>query len=243
MRMNPDGKGPIILVCEHASNAMPPEFRNLGLDRNALESHIAWDPGALSVARQLSASFDAPLIAPDASRLLYDCNRPATAVDAMPEKSENSPVPGNRGLSVAARNARVERFYRPYRADLEASITRALSAGRDPAIVTIHSFTPLYSGARRDLDLGVLHDSDARLADEILFLADADAQISARRNEPYGPDDGVTHTLKEHAIPRELLNVMLEIRNDLIADTVQITAMAKRLTGYLNAAIAKLKGA
>ena len=45
--------------------------------------------------------------------------------------------------------------------------------------------------------------------------------------------NGVTHTLAAHAIPRGLLNAMIEIRNDLIADPAGQQAMAERLSRWV----------
>lgn len=238
--LNADGHGNLIFVCEHASNYVPDEFADLGLDADALRSHIAWDPGAWAVARHLSAAFDAPLVAPGVSRLVYDCNRPAQAQSAIPQKSEIYDIPGNIGLNDADRQARAERFYGPYRQALSAVVDGALAAGRQPAFVTIHSFTPVYNGTRRTLDLGILHDSDARLADQLIRACAADGDLVARSNEPYGPKDGVTYTLSEHATRHGLLNAMIEIRNDLIGDDDAHHKMAVCLEKYLRTALASL---
>ena len=72
---NPDGAGPFVIVCDHASNRIPAEYASFGFADDALQTHIAWDPGALAVSRRLSAMLDAPLLWPDASRLIIDCNR------------------------------------------------------------------------------------------------------------------------------------------------------------------------
>jgi len=238
--LNPEGKGGVVLVCEHASRFIPEEFANLGLDAAASVSHIAWDPGAWAVAQQLSVAFDAPLVAPAVSRLIYDCNRPAVAESAVPKRSEVYDIPGNMEVGEAERLERAKRFYQPYREALTGVITRAVDAGRAPVVITIHSFTPVYQGQKRTLDLGILHDSDARLADEILTVTNAEGGLIARCNEPYGPADGVTYTLAEHAVPRKLLNVMIEIRNDLIADQTGQQTMAKRLEGVLRTALENL---
>ena len=238
--LNPEGKGGVVLVCEHASHVIPEEFSNLGLGADALVSHIAWDPGAWAVAQQLSAAFDAPLVAPAVSRLVYDCNRPAVAESAVPKRSEIYDIPGNLGVGEAERLERAKRFYQPYRDALMAVIAQAVEAGRAPAVITIHSFTPVYQGQKRTLDLGILHDTDARLADEILKITQADGDFLALCNEPYGPADGVTYTLAEHAVPRQLLNVMIEIRNDLIADPASQQTMANWLGGVLNSALENL---
>jgi len=239
--INADGKGEVIFVCEHASCFVPDEFAGLGLDADALKSHVAWDPGAWAVAQELSAVFDAPLVAPGVSRLVYDCNRPAQAQSAVPQKSEIYDIPGNIGLNDADRLARAERFYLPYRNALTTVLDDAVNAGRRPAFITIHSFTPVYHGARRTLGLGILHDADARLADEILNVISTEGQMVAKSNEPYGPEDGVTYTLAEHAIPRGLPNAMIEIRNDLLNGADAQHAMAMRLAGYIKRALANLE--
>ncbi len=230
---NPSGEGDFVIVCEHASNFIPADLDNLGLGDDALRTHIAWDPGALAVARGMSAALDAPLVAPRVSRLVYDCNRSPGAQSAVPAVSGNHEIPGNAGLSAAARRARADRFYAPFCEALVATIERRMEAGRAPAIVTVHSFTPVYGGARRDLDIGILHDTDARFADALLEIAEAETEFVIRRNAPYGPQDGVTHTLAAHAIPRGLLNAMIEIRNDLIGDPAGQLAMAERLSRWV----------
>ena len=82
--LGPKGPAPVLILCEHASNAFPAEFGTLGLDDDARRSHAAWDPGALDIARRLSDAWAAPLVHSNVSRLIYDCNRPPEAPDAMP---------------------------------------------------------------------------------------------------------------------------------------------------------------
>lgn len=238
--INPDGRGRFLLVCEHASHAIPAEFDHLGLPADLRQSHIAWDPGALAVATAMAARLDAPLVAPTASRLLYDCNRPPEAPSAIPEKSERFEIPGNTGLSAAERQARVDRFYRPFHDALSARIDRQMRLHAAPMIVTVHSFTPTYHGVRRNLDIGILHDSDSRLADALIAAIEADTEFVVRRNEPYGPKDGVTHTLRVQALPRGLANVMIEIRNDLIGRAEDQRAMAEILASCAEKAAARL---
>ncbi|MCB9948379.1 MAG: N-formylglutamate amidohydrolase [Rhodospirillaceae bacterium] len=239
---NPSGAGDVLLVCEHASNFIPPDLGNLGLDDGALASHIAWDPGALAVAQAMSRTLDAPLVAMRVSRLVYDCNRPPEAASAVAEDSEIYRIPGNTGLDAAQRLARADRLYRPFCRTLATCLDSA-SRRRPPVLVTIHSFTPVYHGTPRTVEIGILHDADARFADAMLRLAAADGDRLVRRNEPYGPEDGVTHTLAAHALPRGLLNVMIEIRNDLVASSGDQQAMAARLSRWVAGALAALRGA
>ncbi|MBT5062595.1 MAG: N-formylglutamate amidohydrolase [Verrucomicrobia bacterium] len=242
---NVAGRGPLVLVCEHASNNVPEEFVDLGLGKQHLNSHIAWDPGALAVAMALSVIFDAPLVATAVSRLVYDCNRPPEAPDAIAEKSEIYDIPGNVGLDQTARQARAEKFYHPFRRALEAVIDmkekNAVSqATQPPAVISLHSFTPVYKNRKRDFDLGVLHGIDRRLADRVLTYAALAGELTTRRNEPYGPGDGVLHTMTEHAVPRGIPNVMIEIRTDIISNPDQQAAISSRLACYLEEALVDL---
>jgi predicted N-formylglutamate amidohydrolase len=232
---NANGRSAILLVCEHASRTLPISLGTLGLSADALDAHIAWDPGALAVARRMSSLLDATLIFQNFSRLAYDCNRPPEAPDAMPEVSEIFEIPGNRSLSSPERQARVDEIYRPFQQTLAQTIKARTDAGRDTVIVTIHSFTPVYRGVSRRVEVGILHDRDTRLADRMLASAGQRQQFVMGRNQPYGPEDGVTHTLREHGLANGLMNVMIEVRNDLIrAETGQ-----KRVASFLEELISE----
>lgn len=233
---NKSGCSPVVLVCEHASRYIPTSLASLGLSDDARNSHVAWDPGAMAVALRLSQIMDARLVSSGVSRLVYDCNRPPSAVDAMPVKSEIFAVPGNADLDAGARAARVKQFYVPFRDALAGEV----AAVGHPAVVTIHSFTPVYFGKPRDVDIGILHDTDARLADSMLAMSKQHTDLRVARNSPYGPKDGVTHTLKEHAIAAGHLNVMLEIRNDEIATPQQQDRIAGMLAQWISAALGDL---
>ncbi len=235
--VRPDAATPVVLVCEHASNRFPAEFGDLGIGPEVARSHVAWDPGARAVAVAVSEAMDAPLVASTVSRLVYDCNRPPDAPDAMPAESEIFEIPGNRNLDQAERNARIRSVYMPFKTALEAQIRRAAGAR---ALVTIHSFTPVYRGETRRTEIGVLHDTDSRLADLLLASAARHTPRLVERNAPYAPADGVTHTLQQHALTAGLPNVMLEIRNDLIASPAQQQALAAMLTGWLAEALGQL---
>ena len=237
---NVAARGRVIVVCEHASRVMPAALGTLGLSAEALSSHIAWDPGALAVSRLLAGSLDATLVHQRFSRLVYDCNRPPCSPAAMPEKSEVYDVPGNRGLDQAARDARTAALYEPFRAALAGLVRERIAAGRPPVIVTVHSFTPVYFGKPRAVEIGILHDADSRLADAMLAAARG-GDYDTRRNEPYGPEDGVTHTLKEHGLANGLANVMIEVRNDLVRDEAGERAVAGYLAGLLGEGLAALE--
>ncbi len=236
--VNPAGTSPIVLVCEHASAFIPPAYADLGLTGEALTSHAAWDPGARGVAVEMSRLLDAVLVASKVSRLVYDCNRPLSSPGATPARSEVFDIPGNLNLSQTERQARYDAYYLPFHKAV-ADVMRAAPA---PILVTMHSFTPVYHGTRREVDIGLLHDADSRLTDAMLDCAEHHTSHVLRRNEPYGPADGVTHTLTEHATARGLPSVMIEVRNDLIATAQAQAEMARTLAGWLTDATARIEG-
>jgi len=232
-----NGTGPVVLVCEHASHAVPYHFEDALAPRDVLISHWGWDPGALEIANHLSRAFDAPLVSATYSRLVYDLNRPPASPDAMRERIENQSVPGNSDLKDAERNWRTTHIYEPFHAEVEALLESRQHSGQASVLVTVHTFTPVYFGRRRDVEIGILHDSDTRLADAMLA---SPGPRNTKRNEPYRPEDGVMHTLTRHAIPRNLLNVMIEVRSDLVQSAEQQEAVADELAGVLRNALNSL---
>jgi predicted N-formylglutamate amidohydrolase len=231
--VNRGGRSPYVLIAEHASNRLPTSLGTLGLQPSDLERHIAWDIGAERVARRLSQLIDAPLLLQRYSRLAYDCNRPPDAADAMPEISETTHIPGNRNLSPADRLARIREIYRPFHAAIAELLDARAAEGTRSVVVTVHSFTPVYKGRARSVELGLLYDRDARVAERLIGTLPV---VDARFNEPYGPADGVLHTLNMHAAPRGLEHVMIEIRNDLVSDGRGQEQWAERLRASLGEA-------
>lgn len=238
--LNPKGAAPMVLACEHASNAVPEQFTHPLADKEMLNRHIAWDPGARMLACELSVRFDAPLVCSKVSRLVYDCNRPPESDSSIPVKSERYDIPGNYSLTDAERRARVEKIYRPFHALLSGLVIEKKMKGIDPVLVTIHSFTPCYFDQIRNTEIGILHDSDSRMADQMLNIAPQVCGRLVERNKPYGPQDGVTHTLKKHGDHHRLPNVMLEIKNDLLSTALEIKTMADIIQKMLIHSLSKL---
>ncbi|MCB1388825.1 MAG: N-formylglutamate amidohydrolase [Rhodobacteraceae bacterium] len=240
-----DSPAGLVLICEHASNALPLDWPalggDLGLSEAAKVSHAAWDIGALGLARGLAARLapvagGAILVSAPLSRLAYDLNRAPDHPAAMPPKSEVHEVPGNRDLTPADRLARTEAICLPFHTTLAAEIARLVALGRRPALIAIHSFTPVYFGMARAVEFGVIHDDDQTLTMAVLEAARG-CGLDTRLNEPYSAAGDVTHTIRLHAVPLRLPNTMLEIRNDLIADAPAQAAMAERLAPVLAAAL------
>ncbi len=239
---NPEGAGPFVIVCDHASNRIPDEYRSFGFADDALATHIAWDPGALAVSRRLSAWLDAPLLWPDVSRLVIDCNRPIDASSLIVIESEGRPVPANRNLSEAQRVERIQRVHAPYHDAIDACLKRRLAAGGAPALIAIHSFTPDYLGKSRPWEIGIVFGEDRRLADRFIRALQADPALTVGINQPYAPADQVYYTVERHAGPRRLPAAMIEIRNDEIGDEAGQQHWADSLGKILVAAEPRLGG-
>lgn len=230
---NPEGGGPFVIVCDHASNHIPPAYGTLGLPESDLTRHIAWDPGALPVSLGLSRALDAPLVQSCISRLMIDCNRPLNASNLFWTVSEDTVVPGNQAIDAVERERRIALAYTPFHDAIDAVIERRLAARMPTALVAIHSFTPSYHGVARPWEIGVIHDEDDRIAAPVIAALRRAGGLTVGVNQPYSPADKVYFTLEKHARSRGLPCVMIEIRNDEIADAAQQQAWSRRLASIL----------
>ncbi len=230
---NPEGSSPILLICEHASRHLPGRYGTLGLDPEQLESHIAWDPGALGVAKELSRLLDAPLIHAGVSRLVLDLNRDPAAPDSIWTLSERTVVPGNQNLDPAERAYRVREVYEAFHGIVDRFIESRAGTGQTRSVVTIHSFTPVYRDVPRPWHVGLIFDRDERFARSVEGGLRQDPMLVVGMNQPYSPADRVFHTLERHADRRGLAPLMIEIRNDLIRTEDGQASWARRLAPLL----------
>jgi predicted N-formylglutamate amidohydrolase len=238
-----EGRGPFVIVCEHASNRLPRSLGTLGLPAAELDRHIAWDPGGLAVADELARLLDADLVIQNYSRLAIDCNREPAVADAVAERSEDTAIPHNVGLDTAGKSRRVETFWRPFHDTLERILQRRMGAGRPTILITVHTFTPVYRGVARPWHVGVISTGDRSLADPLLAALRRDPGLVVGDNEPYSPKDNVDYTIRRHGFDRKIPHVMIEIRNDQVADGAGQRAWAGRLARDLQAIAAKEKAA
>lgn len=221
----------VLLLCDHASNAIPAEYGNLGLEAAQFERHIAYDIGAADVTRRLAALLGAPAALTTFSRLLIDPNRGADDPTLVMRLSDGAIVPGNARIGREEIARRIALYWRPYREKVATLLEAMLEAGAVPAIVSIHSFTPSWRGARRPWEVAILWDSDPRVP--LPFMAALrDAGVIVGDNEPY---DGALagDTMDAHANARGLPGMLIELRQDLIADRTAGEAWAERLAALL----------
>jgi predicted N-formylglutamate amidohydrolase len=235
--VNEAGDSPIVLLCEHASKFIPAEFDGLGLPQSELARHIAWDIGVASLSRKISARLDTPLFLAGYSRLLIDCNRPLGTPTSIPEISETTEIPGNRGLDQEARDARAERFWWPFQRAVASHLDARRAQGRSAIVVGVHSFTPVFKGLTRPWHGGVLYRKSQRLGEAVLTALEGPG-LRLAANHPYQITDATDNTVPVHGEARGLDAVLLEIRQDLLADEAGIDQWADRLTAALPAALA-----
>ncbi len=239
--LRPEGRGGVLILCDHASNHIPPALANLGLPPAALERHIAYDIGAAAVTRRLSALLDAPAILATVSRLVIDPNRAPGARDAIPERSDGVVIPGNQGLDAAARQARIDAVFTPYHAACEHQLAAMRGRGERPIVIGLHSFTPEMNGTPRPWPIGFLHDRDPRLFHALRAPLEADYGLAVGDNEPYSGRE-LYYTMRRHGEAHGLLQATIEIRQDQIADAAGQARWATILADCLQRVLARDEG-
>jgi predicted N-formylglutamate amidohydrolase len=222
----------LVIVCDHARNALPPGYGTLGLPAGEFTRHIAYDIGVEPVVRSLAARLGVPAVLAGFSRLLIDPNRGLDDPTLIMQVSDGAIVPGNRGLDEGERVSRIARFYRPYHGAIDALLDEAVASGRPPAVLSIHSFTPAWRGITRPWHAGILWNRDGRFARPLIERLRGGNDLLIGDNEPYSgglPGD----TLDTHATARGLPDALVEIRQDLITRPAGVEEWANRLAGML----------
>ncbi len=238
--MNAEAPGPWVVTCDHASNAVPDWVAggDLGLPPWDMARHIAYDVGAAGLARALARHLDSPAILARFSRLVIDPNRGEDDPTLVMRLYDGSIIPANRRLGPREAAARLDRLYRPYHDALEALLARREA----PAILAVHSFTPQLKGRPpRPWQVAVLHSHlDGRLAHPLLRRLGAERDLCVGDNKPYSghlPGDSVDR----HALQPGRLNVLVELRNDLIATPEEQEAWAARLAPLLRDSLSEAR--
>ena len=218
--LNAAGRLPAVVTCDHGGDAVPEKLNGLGLDPAERQRHIAWDIGASAVARSLAQQLDVPAILGSYSRLVIDLNRPPEDLTSIREISDGVLVRGNRNLSAEETAQRIETIFDPYHDAVAAAMGRAAERVSAPALVSIHSFTPVMKGYERPWHIGVLFGPDARIAKPLIAALSQKPEVCVGENKPYSGFDLFGYTVETHAMPGGHPNILLEIRQDLI-DTQQ----------------------
>ncbi|MEX2615085.1 MAG: N-formylglutamate amidohydrolase [Alphaproteobacteria bacterium] len=212
--LNATARARAVIVCDHGGDAVPRALNGLGLDPSIRARHIAWDIGAADVARRLAARMALPAVLARYSRLVIDLNRPLDDLTSIREISDGVVIPGNRRLTDDETEARAAEIFRPYHAAVAAALDAC--ATPVPAVISVHSFTPVMKGFERPWHIGVLYNADARIARPLMSRLAAVPEVTVGDNLPYSGYDLFGNTIETHAMPQGRPNILLEIRQDLI---------------------------
>jgi predicted N-formylglutamate amidohydrolase len=230
----------LILVCEHASNAIPPEYSDLGLPSADRERHIAWDIGAAGLTRALSERLDATAFLGTVSRLVIDINRHPWHPGFVPESSDGSFIPGNAGVGSAERARRAARWFTPFHDRVAAEVDARVTAGAGPILIGMHSFTPVFGGVSREWHVGVLHARERALAGAVLDELTPLVPGPVGDNRPYRIEyDGTDYSIPVHGDDRAVPAIAFEVRHDQIDDESGVEAWCDRLATALERAVAR----
>lgn len=237
--VNPDGTAEVLLICDHASNRFPACLGDMGLDLNQRGFHIAYDIGAAAVTRRLSAALDAPAVLCNYSRLVIDCNRSPGNPESVLEVSDGHAIPGNQGLSDINILQRQSEIFWPYHTAIATAVSQMWRRhGRPPALFSVHSFTPLWAGESRPWDVGVLWHHDQRISAPLMQgLADRFG-LNVGDNLPYAGIEAA-YSIDVHGDAAGIANVVIEIRQDQIADDAGIAVWSDRLIETLPAILSQ----
>jgi predicted N-formylglutamate amidohydrolase len=225
----------LVLLADHARNALPDEYGDLGLPASEFSRHIAYDIGVEMVTRGLAARLRAPAAMAAYSRLLIDPNRGEDDPTLIRQLYDGTVVPANYPMTIEERERRLDRYYRPYHDAVGAMIASvAAASGKAPFIFSVHSFTPVMQGVVRPWQVGVLWDVDDRVARPLIDMLAKDPLLVVGDNEPY---DGALRgdTMFRHAIVNGFAHALIEIRQDLIAEEGGAEEWAHRLAPIVDA--------
>jgi predicted N-formylglutamate amidohydrolase len=230
------GRSNFVIVVDHAGRRIPRALGDLGLPPDQLERHIAWDIGALGVARRMAAALDAPLIAQTYSRLVIDCNRDPSVETSIPIVGEYIEIPGNVGLTAEGVAARRAEIFEPYHRQVRALLDDRAAAGQPTILIAQHSMTNVFKGVRREMHAAVLYNRDRRFAGLVLDRLRGEAGLVIGDNEPYFVSDETDYTVPRHGEARGLPHVEIEIRQDLITTDAGQDEWARRICRALQSA-------
>ena len=231
--LRPDAPGRFVILCDHASNRIPPELGDLGLTSGDLSRHIAWDIGAARIAETLSEIFDSPAILSEVSRLVVDCNRHPDAPDLIPEKSDGTYIPGNQHLSKASKAVRLEQWFMPYHAAIESVLDARSGAGLPSFVLSIHSMTTRLAGVFRPWKIALSSYRDRTHVEPVLEHLRALQCGEVGDNQPYDLDPAVDYSVPFHALRRDLPHIQVEFRQDEVSHAAGQSGWARRFAGAL----------
>lgn len=221
---------PVFLTCEHASMALPLGWTWPEEDARLVGTHWSYDLGARALTLELARALGAPAVLATFSRLLVDPNRPEDSPTLFRTEADGVPVELNAKIDGRERERRLSGFYRPF----HAAVDRELSRCSASIVLAVHTYTPLYEGQKREVELGVLFDREDALGEAwVTFLRSCG--YDCRPNEPWSGKAGLIHVAQTHADRHGRRAMELEVRQDLAEDPTFRATLVPRLVRMLGA--------
>lgn len=220
---------PVVYTCEHASNALPPDWSWGESDRWITGTHWAWDIGAANITRHLVKRSGAVGVLAKFSRLLIDANRDQSSDMLFRTEAEGRSLDLNKSISDREKRTRIENFYVPY----HEAVDRCIQENPGVPVIAIHSFTPVYEGHEREMEVGVLFDHSDDLAHAIALALKASG-FQVAMNEPYSGKNGMMYSAYRHAHQHGRQALEFEIRQDLLETETACVETAERILNALS---------
>jgi predicted N-formylglutamate amidohydrolase len=211
--------GGLVIICDHASNAVPPDLGDLGLPPAERARHIAWDIGAAGIAEILAQRFHAPAVICGTSRLVIDCNRNPDDPASIPESSDGTVIPGNLDLTVWHRTQRIARYFIPYHDAIDVALEASAATGTDPVLLSVHSMTDVMKGVARPWPIAISWHRDERLSRPMIDALQRRIAEPVGDNQPYDLDPKEDFSVPVHALDLGRRHIQVEFRQDLVADS------------------------
>ncbi len=230
---NPDGQSGVVLVCDHARNATPRSLAGLGLSSEILATHIGLDIGCEHLSKKIADNLDSVLLIAGFSRLVVDLNRPPDHPTSIPVQSDGIDIPGNHSLSVRDRQQRIDEVFTPYHDAVATELKQIFGHHQRVALISMHSFTPRMDGLARPWHIGILWNRDQRLSEPLLESLRLEPDLCVGDNQPYDARDHLGYTVDAYDGMPGLAQVMIEVRQDLLTTTEDVSRWADLLTRHL----------
>ena len=185
----------LVLTCEHGGNHIPKKYNSyFNENQSILNTHKGYDLGSLDLFKTLKPLSDYSKFN-ETSRLLIELNRSLHHNNLFSEFSKP--------ISKQEKQHLFNRYYIPYRNDIENVIENFIERGERVLHISVHSFTPILNNVERNCEIGLLYDSSnanekqfcKQLKREIKTL---NPDLNVRYNYPYlGKADGFTTYLRK----------------------------------------------
>ncbi|MFT3927552.1 MAG: N-formylglutamate amidohydrolase [Myxococcales bacterium] len=224
-----DPDAPVFITCEHASQRLPAPWSWPEADQRLVGTHWAYDLGAREITLELAAALRATAVLAEFSRLLVDANRAEGHPDLFRPVADGELVMLNQSLSPSERELRMHRYHRPY----HQAVDTALLDARAPLLFSVHSFTPVYEGTIRNVELGVLYDEQEEHA-FALGAALARELPNVAYNEPWSGKDGLIYSAEVHSRRNQRVALEIEVRQDLAVDPSYRARLIPLLADYIS---------